>query len=56
MYEDSKTRLKWFLLSRYYFPGELPENVGHPCITDSNEVKYSLVCFLSAYNFQKVFY
>ncbi|XP_024021193.1 uncharacterized protein LOC21395655 [Morus notabilis] len=38
MYEERKTKLKWFRLSRYYFPGDLPENVGRPCTTDCNEV------------------
>lgn len=49
MYEERKTKLKWFRLSRYYFPGDLPENVGRPCTTDCNEVEYFIVYFFSAF-------
>ncbi|KAF4378063.1 hypothetical protein F8388_020699 [Cannabis sativa] len=38
MWEDSKTGSKWVIVNRCYFPGDLPENVGRPCTTDSNEV------------------
>ncbi|KAJ7963716.1 PHD finger protein [Quillaja saponaria] len=35
MWEDSKTGLKWVIVRRCYFPGDLPENIGHPCTEDS---------------------
>ncbi|KAJ7960840.1 PHD finger protein [Quillaja saponaria] len=37
MWEDSKTGLKWVIVRRCYFPGDLPENIGHPC-TEASEV------------------
>ncbi|KAL5548487.1 hypothetical protein UlMin_003718 [Ulmus minor] len=38
MWEDSKSGSKWVIVSRCYFPGDLPENVGRPCSPESNEV------------------
>ncbi|KAE8125468.1 hypothetical protein FH972_020273 [Carpinus fangiana] len=38
MWEDSKTGSKWVIVTRCYFPGDLPENVGRPCAPESNEV------------------
>lgn len=38
MWEDSETGLKWFDITRCYFPGDLPNNVAHPFVPDSNEV------------------
>ncbi|KAF8017422.1 hypothetical protein BT93_H2559 [Corymbia citriodora subsp. variegata] len=38
MWEDSKTGLKWFDITRCYFPGDLPNNVAHPFVPDGNEV------------------
>ncbi|XP_048130491.1 uncharacterized protein LOC115742836 [Rhodamnia argentea] len=38
MWEDSGTGLKWFDITRCYFPGDLPNNVAHPFVPDSNEV------------------
>lgn len=38
MWEDNKTRLKWVIVNRCYFPGDLPEDVGHPCCLEGNEV------------------
>lgn len=55
MYEDSKTRLRWFRLSRYDFPSDLPENVGRPCTTDSNEVEYFLYFFFELLQFPNMF-
>ncbi|XP_052207443.1 uncharacterized protein LOC127811533 [Diospyros lotus] len=38
MWEDNKTRSKWCLVNRCYFPDDLPEAVGRPCSPESNEV------------------
>lgn len=38
MWEDSKTKLKWVIVNRCYFPADLPETVGRPCSPESNEV------------------
>ncbi|XP_059662434.1 uncharacterized protein LOC132308388 isoform X2 [Cornus florida] len=38
MWEDSKTRSKWVIANRCYFPGNLPKVVGHPFTPESNEV------------------
>ncbi|KAK9268865.1 hypothetical protein L1049_001389 [Liquidambar formosana] len=38
MWEDSKTRSKWVIVNRCYFPGDLPEVVGRPCAPENNEV------------------
>ncbi|XP_017258301.1 uncharacterized protein LOC108227580 [Daucus carota subsp. sativus] len=38
MWEDSKTRSKWVIASRCYFPADLPEGVGRPCSPEMNEV------------------
>lgn len=38
MWEDGKTRSKWFVASRCYFPADLPEAVGRPCSPEINEV------------------
>ncbi|XP_056163930.1 uncharacterized protein LOC115666572 [Syzygium oleosum] len=38
MWEDCETGLKWFDITRCYFPGDLPNNVAHPFVPDSNEV------------------
>lgn len=38
MWEDNKTRLKWVIVNRCYFPGDLPETVGHPCSLEGDEV------------------
>ncbi|KAG6689795.1 hypothetical protein I3843_11G190200 [Carya illinoinensis] len=38
MWEDSRTGSKWVIVTRCYFPGDLPENVGRPCSPESNEV------------------
>ncbi|KAK6934516.1 Zinc finger, PHD-finger [Dillenia turbinata] len=38
MWEDSKTKSKWVMVNRCYFPGDLPEAVGCPCAPESNEV------------------
>nr|GEZ38616.1 putative bromo adjacent homology (BAH) domain, zinc finger, RING/FYVE/PHD-type [Tanacetum cinerariifolium] len=32
MWEDSKTNKKWVTMTRYSFPGDLPERVCHPCL------------------------
>ncbi|KAK1360851.1 Bromo adjacent homology (BAH) domain [Heracleum sosnowskyi] len=38
MWEDRKTRSKWVVASRCYFPADLPEAVGRPCSPEINEV------------------
>ncbi|CAK9163889.1 unnamed protein product [Ilex paraguariensis] len=38
MWEDSKTRSKWVMVNRCYFPDDLPEEVGCPPVPESNEV------------------
>ncbi|KAI9115708.1 hypothetical protein K1719_013377 [Acacia pycnantha] len=38
MFEDSKTGLKWVNVTTCYFPGDLPGNIPHPCISEVNEV------------------
>ncbi|XP_030931661.1 uncharacterized protein LOC115957533 [Quercus lobata] len=38
MWEDSKTGSKWVIVTRCYFPRDLPENVGRPCAPENNEV------------------
>lgn len=38
MWEEIETGSKWVLVSRCYFPGDLPAAVGHPCAPESNEV------------------
>ncbi|KAL7217887.1 hypothetical protein ACSBR2_011171 [Camellia fascicularis] len=38
MWEDNKTRSKWVIINRCYFPDDLPEAVGRPCYPESNEV------------------
>ncbi|KAG9137184.1 hypothetical protein Leryth_011998 [Lithospermum erythrorhizon] len=38
MWEDQKTKSKWFTVKRCYFPSDLPETVGRPCGMESNEV------------------
>lgn len=38
MWEDSKTRSKWVVVSQCYFPADLPEGVGRPCAPEINEV------------------
>lgn len=42
MWEDKATGLKWVNVTRCYFPGDLPENVGHP-FTEANEVNSCLI-------------
>ena len=43
MWEDSKTGSKWVIVTRCYFPRDLPENVGRPYAPESNEVNCSLL-------------
>ncbi|XP_061345442.1 uncharacterized protein LOC133291238 isoform X2 [Gastrolobium bilobum] len=38
MWEDCKTGFKWVKVTKCYFPGDLPGNIGHPCISEVNEV------------------
>ncbi|CAK8538862.1 unnamed protein product [Lathyrus sativus] len=38
MWEDSKTGMKWVKATKCYFPDDLPGNIGHPCISEVNEV------------------
>ena len=38
MWEDCKTGLKWVKVTNCYFPDDLPGNIGHPCISEVNEV------------------
>lgn len=38
MWEDSKTRSKWVIASRCFFPADLPKAVGRPFAPDNNEV------------------
>ncbi|KAE9606373.1 hypothetical protein Lal_00013614 [Lupinus albus] len=38
MWEDCKTGLKWVKVTKCYFPGDLPGNIGHPCVSEVNEV------------------
>ncbi|KAK7300007.1 hypothetical protein RJT34_10838 [Clitoria ternatea] len=38
MWEDCKTGLKWVKVTNCYFPHDLPGNIGHPCISEVNEV------------------
>ncbi|CAL5341658.1 unnamed protein product [Camellia sinensis] len=38
MWEDNKTRSKWVIVNRCYFPCDLPETVGRPCSPETNEV------------------
>lgn len=38
MWEDSKTRSRWVIASRCYFPADLPKGVGRPFAPDNNEV------------------
>jgi hypothetical protein len=55
MWEDSKTGSKWVIVTRCYFPGDLPENVGRPCAPESNEVNSFLVyIFLKIINMKNL--
>ncbi|KAI9128891.1 hypothetical protein K1719_000374 [Acacia pycnantha] len=38
MFEDRKTGLKSVNVTTCYFPGDLPGNIPHPCISEVNEV------------------
>ncbi|KAI4306158.1 hypothetical protein L6164_029459 [Bauhinia variegata] len=38
MWEDSKTGLRLVNVTKCYFPGDLPGNIAHPCISEVNEV------------------
>ncbi|MED6208281.1 hypothetical protein PIB30_043561 [Stylosanthes scabra] len=38
MWEDCITGLKWVKVTKCYFPDDLPGNIGHPCISEVNEV------------------
>ncbi|XP_011097827.1 uncharacterized protein LOC105176655 [Sesamum indicum] len=38
MWEDNHTSKKWVTVKRCYFPGDLPEAVGRPCLLESSEV------------------
>ncbi|KAG9445293.1 hypothetical protein H6P81_016633 [Aristolochia fimbriata] len=38
LWEDSKTKLRWAILNKCFFPNELPEVVGRPCTPETNEV------------------
>ncbi|XP_019461617.1 PREDICTED: uncharacterized protein LOC109360880 isoform X2 [Lupinus angustifolius] len=38
MWEDCKTGLKWIKVTKCYFPGDLPGNIGHPCVSEVNEL------------------
>ncbi|KAK2422027.1 RING/FYVE/PHD zinc finger superfamily protein [Trifolium repens] len=38
LWEDSKTGVKWVKATKCYFPDDLPGNIGHPCISEVNEV------------------
>ncbi|RDY00713.1 PHD finger protein [Mucuna pruriens] len=38
MWEDCQTGLKWVKVTKCYFPDDLPGNIGHPCISEVNEV------------------
>lgn len=40
MWEDGKTRSKWVVASRCYFPADLPEAVGRPFSPEINEVNF----------------
>lgn len=54
MWEDSRTGSKWVIVTRCYFPGDLPENVGRPCSPESNEVNGFLVyLFFFVLSYQK---
>ncbi|KAI9122427.1 hypothetical protein K1719_006267 [Acacia pycnantha] len=39
---DSKTGLKWVNVTTDYFPGDLPGNIPHPCISEVNEFLFHL--------------
>lgn len=54
MWEDSKTGSKWVIVTRCYFPRDLPENVGRPCAPENNEVNYSLMYMYFCINFFKI--
>ncbi|KAG8365114.1 hypothetical protein BUALT_Bualt18G0070700 [Buddleja alternifolia] len=43
MWEDNNSLAKWVTVNRCYFPGDLPEAVGHPCSLESCEV-YESIC------------
>ncbi|KAK7276893.1 hypothetical protein RIF29_18040 [Crotalaria pallida] len=38
MWEDCKTGLKWVKVTKCHFPGDFSGNIGHPCISEVNEV------------------
>ncbi|XP_044462951.1 uncharacterized protein LOC123193925 [Mangifera indica] len=38
MWEDTRNGSKWVKVNRCFFPGDLPEAVGHPCAPESNEL------------------
>ncbi|XP_010252618.1 PREDICTED: uncharacterized protein LOC104594146 [Nelumbo nucifera] len=38
LWEDTRTRSKWAIVSRCYSPSDLPEVVGRPCMPEDNEV------------------
>ncbi|KAE8660246.1 indole-3-acetate O-methyltransferase 1-like [Hibiscus syriacus] len=42
MWEDAKTRIKWVVVKRCYFPNDLPEGVVHPCAPETSEVYESI--------------
>ncbi|KAL0406965.1 UNVERIFIED_CONTAM: hypothetical protein Slati_4010400 [Sesamum latifolium] len=43
MWEDNHSSKKWVTVKRCYFPGDLPEAVGRPCLLESSEV-YESTC------------
>ncbi|KAK4420807.1 PHD finger protein [Sesamum alatum] len=43
MWEDNHSK-KWVTVKRCYFPADLPEAVGRPCLLESSEVYLSTCC------------
>ncbi|KAL6511386.1 hypothetical protein OROMI_034852 [Orobanche minor] len=43
MWEEKDTSAKWVTVNQCYFPGDLPEAVGRPCVLESSEV-YESTC------------
>lgn len=49
MWEDCKTGIKWVKVTKCFFPDDLPGNIGHPCISEVNEVIFFIFIHTSLY-------
>lgn len=54
MWEDSKTGMKWLKATKCYFPDDLPGNIGHPCISEVNEVTIILLFYFICTSLYKI--